>query len=388
MFCPEALYTTRMPKTTMSANTPVSGPSSPSARSVRPPGRQGTACARRREFVEYHHVLVNAHAVCPMTPTEQRPDQGADDGREPAAEGGDRIAGGAVDPEKHELIARQQRENSQRIATRRRTRACAGADEWPRRPSASAPGHAVRAPRRVITSSARPEKKANASPPARGDSMRPIEHHQHQKIRTKRIHRSRQRDDRQRQGHQCRERHGQRPDRGCRASFLRRSGVLAAALAHQLGGLRLEPHEHQFARPVERGGGLDVHVRQRLRRIALDLGDGAYGVAGAEIRRPGRKSPTDRRRPRRRSWTGRAASAAFVSPVPTAMVRRPLRLICTGMACVASLTRMISLVNSLDPRDLAEHAAGVEHRLPDVTCRRARPCRPARARERRRGPRS
>ena len=36
-FWPEALYTTKMPITTMMANTPVKGPSNPSARSVRPP---------------------------------------------------------------------------------------------------------------------------------------------------------------------------------------------------------------------------------------------------------------------------------------------------------------------------------------------------------------
>ena len=34
-----------------------------------------------------------------------------------------------------------------------------------------------------------------------------------------------------------------------------------------------------------------------------------------------------------------------MSPVPTAMVRRPLRLICTGIACAGSLIRMTSLVS-------------------------------------------
>jgi len=46
---------------------------------------------------------------------QHRPQQRADEGREPAAKGGHRVAGGAIDPEQNELVARQQRENRQAL---------------------------------------------------------------------------------------------------------------------------------------------------------------------------------------------------------------------------------------------------------------------------------
>ena len=59
-FSPEALYTTRMPKHTMMASTPVSGPSNPRARRVRPPAVKRAAGPGRREFIENHRTLPSA----------------------------------------------------------------------------------------------------------------------------------------------------------------------------------------------------------------------------------------------------------------------------------------------------------------------------------------
>src|ERR1700678_996691 len=106
-FCPEALYTTRMPKHTMRASTPVSGPSSPKARSVRPPAVR----VRRVRDVENSSNLIaysldryrqSAFMQAAQDAGQKRPQQGADAGREPAAERRDGVASGAVDPEQHE----------------------------------------------------------------------------------------------------------------------------------------------------------------------------------------------------------------------------------------------------------------------------------------------
>src|SRR5277367_2086584 len=121
-FCPEALYTTRIPKHTMRARTPVSGPSSPSARSVRPPA---VRVRRVRDWENSSKIIGVFRAASALMQTaertdQQRPQQGADDGRQPTAEGRHRIAGGAVHPEQYELIPGQQGEYGQALRQNRK----------------------------------------------------------------------------------------------------------------------------------------------------------------------------------------------------------------------------------------------------------------------------
>ena len=60
------------------------------------------------------------------------------------------------------------------------------------------------------------------------------------------------------------------------------------------------------------------------------------------------------------------------SPVPTAIVRTPLRFDCTGIACSASLIRIASEVCGVHACDLAEDSLGIEDRLAlEHTVRRA-----------------
>src|SRR5258708_5668855 len=116
MFCPEALYTTRTPMHRMIANIPVSGPSNPSARSVRPPAvnvrrvRDGENSSNIMACSWNSSVVHAAHEA-----GQQRPNQSADHRSEPPAERRHRIARRAVDPEQHELITRQQGKNGQRL---------------------------------------------------------------------------------------------------------------------------------------------------------------------------------------------------------------------------------------------------------------------------------
>src|SRR5882757_10866921 len=116
MFWPEALYTTRTPMQTMMASTPVRGPSNPRARNVRPPA---VRVRRVRDGENSSNIMLRSSSSMIVEAAQdagqQRPDQRADDGREPAAEGGDGIPRGAVHPEKHELIAGQQRKYGQRL---------------------------------------------------------------------------------------------------------------------------------------------------------------------------------------------------------------------------------------------------------------------------------
>src|SRR5579859_2416938 len=116
MFWPEALYTTSTPMHRMIASTPVNGPSNPKARSVRPPmfkvrrvrdGENSSNIMRRSSNSPVVHAAHEAG--------EQRPDTSADHRSEPAAERGHRIARRTVHPEQHELIARQQGKDGQRL---------------------------------------------------------------------------------------------------------------------------------------------------------------------------------------------------------------------------------------------------------------------------------
>src|SRR5882757_7605557 len=120
MFWPEALYTTRTPMQTMMASTPVKGPSNPKARKVRPPAvsvRRVREGENSSNIIPYRSLSMVVQAA--QDARQQRPDQGADDRGEPAAERRDRAAGGAIHPEEHELITRQQRKNGQRLRQHR-----------------------------------------------------------------------------------------------------------------------------------------------------------------------------------------------------------------------------------------------------------------------------
>ena len=50
-------------------------------------------------------------------------------------------------------------------------------------------------------------------------------------------------------------------------------------------------------------------------------------------------------------------------PVPSAMVRRPVRLICTGMAWLGSVISMAVAVKRADMDQLSHHALAVEQWL-------------------------
>src|SRR5260221_903216 len=114
MFCPEALYTTRTPMHRMIANMPVSGPSNPNARSVRPP----TFSVRRVRDGENSSNIMPCSLNSPVVHAahqagQQRPNQSADHRSKPPAERRHRVARRAVDPEQHELITSQQGKHGQ-----------------------------------------------------------------------------------------------------------------------------------------------------------------------------------------------------------------------------------------------------------------------------------
>src|SRR5882672_3326218 len=197
MFCPEALYTTRTPMHRMIANTPVSAPSKPNARSVRPPMFR----VRRVRDGENSSNIIPCSSNSPIVHAaheagQQRPDQSADHRSEPPGERRHRVARRAVHPEQHELITRQQSKNGQRL---RYDREYPEPEPQIRSPSRhqgqrqgvlsehDAPGH--------IEGEPREESQRQASGTRRFD--RPVEHHEHQKIRTKRIDWRGQRHDRQ-----------------------------------------------------------------------------------------------------------------------------------------------------------------------------------------------
>ena len=140
----------------------------------------------------------------------------------------------------------------------------------------------------------------------------------------------RQRQHRQRQRHQRRERHGQSANAGRRASFVvcsagrwrrlcrrgwggRDRGTSRCRQRRRFGRggsrgrLRLQPHEHEFARTIERRRRFHIDIGQRLRRIALDLGDRADRIAGRKSASQARSHQQIARRPHRRWWAGTAA---------------------------------------------------------------------------------
>ena len=183
-FWPEALYTTKMPMHDDDGQ--YAGQRTVEAQRAQGSATrgQGAAGSGRRKFV-VNHVSALMHVA--MKADQRRPEQRADERREPAAECGHRIAGGAVHPEQNELIAGQQQQKSSGIATEPRTRGCAGAGAWPTRPSSVSASACCPSTTPWTTSSARPDTKGQSEAAGARRLDAPIKHHEHQKVRAQRF---------------------------------------------------------------------------------------------------------------------------------------------------------------------------------------------------------
>ncbi len=132
----------------------------------------------------------------------------------------------------------------------------------------------------------------------------------------------------------------------------------------RLGGDRLQPDEHELARAVEGGRGPDIDVGQRLGRIALHRRHRAHGIAG-------REAAAETRRDQEVAGD-HVGAGRQIRELQARRVAGPNGDGAKAVAVDLHRDRMGRIAHQddlarelLDPGDLPEHPARIEHGLPD-----------------------